>query len=140
MIRTFRELKNLKTFDDRYKYLKLKSIVGEDSFGYDRYLNQAFYTSKRWRSVRDEVIIRDCGCDLGIDGYKIYDKILIHHMNPINVNDIIHDDIEYSTMYDPEFLICTTFDTHNAIHFGNDSLISKIPIERKKNDTCPWRY
>lgn len=136
MIRTYRELRRLKTFDERYQYLRLNGTVGETTFGYDRIINQLLYTSGRWKATRDRVIIRDDGCDLGIREYEIYSKILIHHMNPITAEDI---ELEREEIYDPEFLICTSLDTHNAIHYGNLSLLPSLPVERRKNDTCPWR-
>jgi len=136
MIRTFSELRKFKTFDDRYKYLKLSGVVGESTFGYDRYLNQVLYHSRKWKQTRNSVIIRDEGCDLGVEDYDIYDKIIIHHMNPITMSDI---EYERDILYDPEGLICTSSRTHNAIHFGDESLLVKPLIERTKNDTCPWR-
>lgn len=137
MIRTYSELSQLKTFEERYRYLKLGGIVGQETFGFDRYLNQVFYTSKEWRSVRDKVIIRDNGCDLGIEEYEINGHmILIHHMNPITVEDILNRE-DY--IFDSEFLICTTKRTHNAIHYGDESLLPQKPVVRRKNDTCPWR-
>ena len=135
-IRTYSELSKLATFKDRYNYLRLDGFVGEETFGFDRYLNQLFYTSQKWRSIRDFVIIRDNGCDLGVDGYEIYGKIIIHHMNPITVSDIINE-TEY--LLDPEFLISTMHNTHNAIHYGDENLLITGPIERKPNDTCPWK-
>lgn len=134
-IRTFSELKRLKTFKDRFYYLQLKGAVGQSTFGADRYLNQALYRSKEWKKVRDEVIIRDNGCDLGIEGYEIFDRIYIHHMNPITLEQIEDRDM---SILDPEFLICVSFDTHNAIHFGDESLLPKLPIERKPGDTTLW--
>jgi hypothetical protein len=125
----------LTTFEARYEYLRLNQMLGDKTFGYDRYLNQMLYKSQRWLSVRDTVIIRDDGCDLGIMDYRIYDKILVHHINPITIEDI---DLERTCVFDPEFLICTSFNTHNAIHFGDSNLLSKLPKERRKNDTCPW--
>ena len=135
-IRTYSELSKLTTFEDRYNYLRLDGFVGEETFGFDRYLNQLFYTSQKWRSIRDFVIIRDNGCDLGVEGYEIYGKIIIHHMNPITVSDIINE-TEY--LLDPKFLISTTHNTHNAIHYGDEKLLITGPIERKPNDTCPWK-
>ena len=135
-IKTYSELITLPTFEERYRYLRLSGIVGEDTFGFDRYLNQVFYRSARWKRIRDHVIVRDNGCDLGIEDRTIYGKILIHHMNPITIRDI-EKDSEY--LLDPEFLICTTLNTHNAIHYGDESLLLLGPIERTKNDTCPWR-
>lgn len=135
IIRSFRELRKLKTFEDRYRYLRLNGIVGEETFGFDRYLNQILYNSKRWRSTRDNIIIRDNGCDLGIDEYEIQGRIIIHHMNPITIEDV---EMERDIVYDPNFLISTSHNTHNAIHYGDESLLPKLPIERKLNDTCPW--
>lgn len=135
-IKTYSELSRLTTFEERYEYLRLGSAVGESTFGFDRYLNQVFYRSQRWKSIRDFVIIRDNGCDLGVKGYEIHGRILIHHMNPLTVDDIEN---ESDYLLDPEFLIATTHDTHNAIHYGDASLLIKAPIERTKNDTCPWR-
>lgn len=135
-IKTFKMMSRLKTFQDRYQYLKLSGIVGESTFGYDRYLNQILYHSKRWKQTRDSIIIRDDGCDLSLEDYPIYDKIIIHHMNPISVEDV---ELERDVVFDPEGLICTTSRTHNAIHFGDESLLPKPLIERRKNDTIPWR-
>ena len=136
-IRTYSQLKRLQTFEERYDYLKLGGVVGEDTFGFDRYLNQNFYRSREWKRVRDEVIMRDNGCDLGVDGHEIRGKILIHHMNPITSEDI-HRVSDY--LLNPEYLICVTHRTHNAIHYGDESLIVTAPIERTQNDTCPWRH
>lgn len=136
-MRTYSELVLLPTFKERFEYLKLSGVVGRDTFGFDRYLNQQFYRTSEWKKVRDAVIIRDNGCDLGVEGYEIHDRIIIHHMNPITVNDIIkHSD----WIVDPNQLICTSFRTHNAIHYGDISLIDKQPTIRKPNDTCPWRH
>lgn len=135
-IRTYTELCTFRTFKERYEYLKLDGIVGESTFGFDRYLNQVFYRSQKWRSIRDQVIIRDEGCDLGVEGYDIYNKIIIHHMNPISVDDIEN---ESDYLLNPEFLICTTHNTHNAIHYGDERLLATGPIARTKNDTCPWK-
>jgi hypothetical protein len=136
MIKSYRELRRLKTFEERYRYLRLFGVVGEATFGYDRCLNQMLYTSKRWGKSRDEVIIRDKGCDLGIEGHEIYNRILIHHMNPITIEDV---EMDRDYVYDPEYLICTVLNTHNAIHYGDESLLPKPLIERRQNDTCPWR-
>ena len=136
-IKTYSELITLPTFEERFLYLQLNGSVGKDTFGFDRYLNQIFYRSKRWRSIRDQVIIRDNGCDLGMDGYEIYGNILIHHMNPITMEDI---ERESEFLLDPEYLIATTRRTHNAIHYGDASLLPTMPIERSRNDTCPWRH
>lgn len=136
IIRKHNELKRLNTFEERYEYLQLKGKVGEDTFGFDRYLNQLLYTSKRWRRTRDNVIIRDEGCDLGMEDYKIRGFIIIHHLNPITIEMVENDSNE---IYDLDNLICTSHNTHNAIHYGNASLLPKLPVERRKNDTCPWR-
>lgn len=136
MTRTFTELAALPTFRERFEYLKLDGAVGADTFGFDRYLNQIFYRSKEWKSVRNEVITRDNGCDLGLEGYDIHGSILIHHMNPISADDIIN---RRDYILNPNFLICTSFQTHNAIHYGDPSQLTTGPVERSPNDTCPWR-
>lgn len=135
-IKTYSELMRLRTFEERYRYLRLRGSVGADTFGFDRYLNQVFYRSQKWKSIRDFVIIRDNGCDLGVEGYEIHGKILIHHLNPITVQDI---ESESEFLLDPEYLICTSHNTHNAIHYGDESLLIQAPIERTAFDTCPWR-
>lgn len=135
-IRTYSELITLPTFEDRYHYLQLNGEVGKDTFGFDRYINQQFYRSKEWQRIRDEVIIRDNACDLGMEGYEIHERIYVHHMNPIMVRDI-QSNSDY--LMNPEFLICTTHRTHNAIHYGDENLLARAPVERTKNDTCPWR-
>jgi hypothetical protein len=126
----------LKTFNERFDYLKLDGNVGIATFGFDRYLNQMFYRSKEWRQIRHEIIVRDNGLDLSMPGYEIFDRIYIHHMNPINVDDIV-DRSDY--LLNPEYLVCVSFDTHNAIHYGNRDLLIPGPIERRPNDTCPWK-
>lgn len=136
-IRTYSELVTLPTFEERFKYLQLNGQVGESTFGFDRYMNQVFYRSQKWKSIRDFVIIRDCGCDLGVEGYDIHGKIIIHHMNPLSMRDI---ETESDFLLNPDFLICTTHNTHNAIHYGDEKLLVTAPIERTKNDTCPWRH
>lgn len=135
MIRTYSELRQLKTFEERYEYLRLGGSVGRSTFGFDRYLNQMLYTSQRWRSLRDDIIIRDEACDLAIRGREILSRIIIHHMNPITP-----DDIRYARehIFDPEFLISTSDNTHNAIHFGDDSLLYRLPPERRPGDTSLW--
>lgn len=135
-IRTYSELIKLSTFEERYRYLQLDGKVGEETFGFDRYLNQIFYKSKEWRSVRNHVILRDNGCDLGIEGREIHGRILIHHMNPITKEDILN---RTDFLMNPEYLISTIETTHNAIHYGDEDLLMKDPIERRKNDTCPWK-
>ena len=136
IIRTYSELITLPTFEERFNYLKLKGQVGKDTFGFDRWLNQIFYRDPEWKSVRDYVIVRDNGCDLGVDGYEINGRILVHHMNPISKEDILE---RSKYLLDPEFLISTVHNTHNAIHYGDEDLLIKTPIERTKNDTCPWK-
>lgn len=136
MFRTYSELRRLKTFNARYEYLRLYGQVGQSTFGYDRYLNQLLYKSKRWKKSRDEVIIRDHGCDLGIMDYEIHDLIIVHHMNVLTLDDIEEDRDE---IYDPEFLISTSSTTHNALHYSNDKLLQQLPMTRKRNDTCPWK-
>ena len=137
-IKTYSELITLLTFEERYRYLRLGGRVGEETFGFDRYLNQEFYKSGLWLSVRDKIIIRDEGCDLGIPGREIPEgvKILVHHMNPITIDDI-RNESEFLT--NPEYLICTIDNTHRAIHYGNESLLITMPVERRRYDTCPWR-
>lgn len=135
-IRSYSELITIPTFEERFRYLQLDGRVGEETFGFNRYLNQIFYKSDEWLRVRDLVIVRDNGCDLGIEGREIYGKILIHHMNPITIDDIIK---RSKYLLDPEYLITTVKNTHDAIHYGDDSLLIKGPIERSKYDTCPWK-
>jgi hypothetical protein len=136
IIRSYTELSRFSTFEERFEYLKVNGQVGFETFGYDRYINQRFYLSPKWRHIRDLVIVRDKGCDLGVEGYEIHGKILIHHMNPVSMEDFAN---ESSCLTNPEFLISTSFETHNAIHYGDESLLPKNPIERKPNDTIPWR-
>ena len=136
-IRTYSELILLPTFEERFKYLQLNGRVGDDTFGFDRYINQKFYRSAEWKRIRDYIIVRDNGCDLAVDGYEIHGRILIHHMNPITISDI-----KFSTEYlmNPDYLICVTHNTHNAIHYGDEKQIITGPIVRTKNDTCPWKH
>lgn len=136
-IRTYSELIKLPTFEERFRYLQLNGVVGRDTFGFDRYMNQIFYRSKRWKEVRDYVIIRDNGCDLGIEGREIPGRIIVHHMNPIRLEDI---ERESAYLMNPEYLICTIHNTHNAIHYGDEKLLITAPVERSKYDTCPWRH
>lgn len=137
MILNYTELSKLRSFDERFNYLKLGGKVGKDTFGFDRYFNQRFYRTQEWKKIRDYVIIRDNGCDLGIEGHEIYgQRLLIHHMNPIKLEDI---EKRSDILLDPEYLITVTHTTHNAIHYGDLSLIPRAPIERTANDTCPWR-
>lgn len=141
-IKTYSELITIPSFEERFEYLKLGGRVGEDTFGFDRYLNQLFYTSNEWKDIRDHVILRDTGhndyCqDLGMPfGYDIHGKILIHHMNPIDKEDILG---RSKYLLDPEYLICTIHNTHNAIHYGDADLLYQAPVERFRNDTCPWK-
>ena len=135
-IKTYSELIALPTFEERYEYLRLNGRVGEDTFGFDRYLNQNFYRSAEWRRIRDKVIVRDNGCDLAIDDRIIYGKILIHHMNPITDKDLFNLS---DNLFDPKYLICVSHNTHNAIHYGDGERLVKDPIVRTKNDTCPWK-
>ena len=135
-MRCYSELIKLPTFKERFEYLKLDGRVGEKTFGYDRYLNQAFYHSDEWQSIRNRVILRDEGCDLGMMDHELYGKIYIHHMNPINADDIIHAS-DYLT--NPEYLICCSHNTHNAIHYGDETLLITAPVERTPFDMCPWK-
>ncbi len=136
-IKTYSELIALPTFEERFKYLQLNGSVAKDTFGFDRYINQNFYRSREWKRIRDFVILRDNGCDLASEDHVIYGKIIIHHMNPINVSDI---ESASDYLLNPEYLISTTHSTHNAIHYGDESLLPILPTERRKNDTCPWRH
>lgn len=136
MIRTYSEFKKLKTFKERYNYLRLRGKVGESTFGFDRYINQSFYRSPRWREARDSVIVRDGGCDLGCTGMELHDMIIIHHMNAITLEDIENDIDE---LYDPEYLVCTSDRTHRAIHYSDESLLPKELVTRRRNDTTPWK-
>lgn len=136
-IKSYSELSQLETFEERFEYLRLDGIVGKDTFGFDRIFNQKFYRSEEWKQVRDFVIVRDNGCDLGVEGHEIYgNRIIIHHMNPISIDDIRHST---RNLLDPEYLITTIHRTHNAIHYGDEDQLIKAPIERVRNDTCPWR-
>lgn len=135
-MKTYTELIKLKTFEERFDYLKLEGVVGESTFGSDRILNQMLYKSPRWRSLRNKIIIRDDGCDLGISDRGINGRVLIHHINPITVDDVVR---QASKVFDPENLICVSHMTHNAIHYSDDHLLIKDPIVRTKNDTCPWK-
>ena len=136
-IRTYSELITIPTFEERFEYLQLKGSVGKDTFGYDRYLNQVLYRSPEWKRLRNQIIIRDGGCDLACNGYDIYDKVLIHHLNPITVEDVL---ARSRKVFDPDNLVCVSHNTHNAIHYGDVDLLVTGPIIRTKNDTCPWRH
>ena len=140
IVRTYSELRRLSTFEDRYRYLRLNGIVGESTFGFDRYLNQMFYRSGEWKGARNRVIIRDNGCDLGIEGREIQGSIIIHHMNPVPVEELRFRGYNFEDLLDPEYLISTVLNTHNAIHYGDERLLLRDPIERTRNDTCPWRH
>lgn len=135
MLRRYSELRRLETLEDRFKYLALHGRVGDTTFGFDRYVNQLFYRSSEWRNIRSHVISRDNGCDLGIEGFEIHHRVYIHHMNPMNLNDIESGD---PRILDPEFLISVTHRTHNAIHYGDESNLLKPFVERKPGDTKLW--
>lgn len=135
-IRTYTELIKLQTFEERFRYLKLLARVGDETFGFDRYLNQQFYHSQEWKSIRNEIIIRDNACDLGIIGREMSKGIIIHHMNPITKDDLIH---QSDFLLNPEYLICVSKKTHLAIHYGDEGLLFDGLTERSKDDTCPWR-
>ena len=135
-IKRYSELIALPTFEERYRYLRLRGSVGKDTFGFDRYLNQNFYRSLEWKRVRDQVIVRDNGCDLGIEDRMIPGRVMIHHMNPITEHDILN---ATDILLNPEYLICVSHNTHNAIHFGDEDLLITNPIIRTPNDTCPWK-
>jgi hypothetical protein len=134
-IRTYSELREIETFEERYHYLRLGGILGIRTFGFDRWVNQGFYKSYEWKRAREIVIIRDNGCDLGIEGYEIYSGLLVHHMNPMSVKDIEQGE---DLIIDPKFLITTSLQTHNAIHYGDETLLPRGPIERKRGDTTLW--
>lgn len=135
MIRTYSELLRIRSFEDRFRYLKLGGTVGAVTFGFDRYLNQEFYRSSEWRHIRQHVIARDLGCDLGIEGYDIHERLAIHHMNPMTVDDVIH---ARDSNLDPEFLITVSHNTHNAIHYGDERLLPRELVERRRGDTTLW--
>jgi hypothetical protein len=136
-IKTYSELITLPTFEERYQYLRLEGEVGKETFGFNRWLNQVFYKSKEWLTFRRDIILRDMGCDLGIEDRAIMGLIMIHHIEPISIDDILHRRIE--VLLNPENAISTSLNTHNAIHYGDESLLITAPIERSRNDTCPWR-
>jgi len=135
-IKTYLELIKIPTFKERYRYLKIGGKVGEETFGFDRYLNQMFYRSHEWKSIRNFVIVRDNGCDLGIEGREIQERVIIHHMNPITKEDILY---RTEFLLNPEYLISTVKNTHDAIHYGDEDLLFNEPILRTPNDTCPWK-
>lgn len=136
MSKSYSELIQLPTFIERYRYLKLDGTVGEDTFGFRRWLNQVLYGSSEWKSFRREINRRDSGCDLGMPGFEIYGSVIIHHINPITYEDVLY---RRDCLLDPENVISTQLGTHNAIHYGDESLLNIVPIERSPNDTCPWR-
>ena len=135
MIRSYSELSRIDDFFERYRYLQLRGEVGYLTFGFDRYMNQQFYRSSEWRHIRQHVIARDNGCDLGVEGYEIFDRVYIHHMNPMTVEDIEHGN---AAILDPEFLITTTHRTHNAIHYGDEDLLPRPHVDRRPGDTKLW--
>lgn len=135
MNKSYAELIRIHTFEDRFEYLKLGGIVGHSTFGFDRHINQAFYRSSEWRHIRDHVIVRDNGCDLGVEGYEINGELLVHHINPMESDDIVH---ALDWILDPNYLITTTKNTHNAIHYGDRSKLAKPLVERRPGDTRPW--
>lgn len=136
MCRCYSELILLPTFKERYDYLRLGGTVGKETFGYDRYLNQILYTSVEWRNFRRQIIIRDNGCDLGCDGFELFSRILVHHINPITAEDVLN---RSPVVFDPENVITTSHNTHQAIHYGDETLLPLLPVERSKYDTCPWK-
>jgi hypothetical protein len=133
--RTYSELSQIKSFELRYHYLKLNGIVGQQTYGFDRWINQLFYRSQQWKAIRNHVIVRDNGCDLGVPGYEIYSGLLVHHMNPMTIEELKHGD---EGVLNPDFLITTSLQTHNAIHYGDDNLLPRGPITRKSGDTKLW--
>lgn len=134
-IRSYSELRRLETFEERFQYLSLRGRVGDPTFGFDRYMNQMFYTSQEWRQIRHQVIARDNGCDLGIPGHEIYDRLVIHHMNPMTPQEIQHGN---DSILDPEYLITTVHQTHNAIHYGDPGQVPRLLVERRRGDTKLW--
>lgn len=136
MSKSYSELMALPTYLERYLYLRIGGKVGQATFGYDRYLNQILYTSDEWRSFRNDIIIRDKGCDLACAGYELHSRIIVHHINPITVEDVLNRDPK---VFDPENVICVSHNTHQAIHYGDETMLPQLPVERTRNDTCPWR-
>lgn len=134
-VRSYKELRRLGSFEERFEYLALRGVVGAQTFGHDRWINQQFYRSKQWKDIRQHVIARDLGCDLGVEGYEIYDAVYIHHMNPMTADEIAHGDED---ILNPEYLISTTHQTHNAIHYGDASLLRKPLVDRRPGDTKLW--
>lgn len=136
MIRRYSDLRRLRTFEERYRYLRLQGQIGRETFGFDRHVNQAFYRSSEWKRMRDRVIVRDNGCDLGIEGREIHGRLLVHHMNPMTLDDIRHAN---DNLFNPDFLITTTHSTHNAIHYGDEELLPRLHVDRRPGDTTLWR-
>ena len=136
LTRRYSEIRQLTNLKDRFEYLRIGGIVGDSTFGFNRYLNQTLYTTKRWRSVRDSVIIRDNGCDMGLEDYPIFGPVVIHHMNPMTIDDIVEG---REWVFDPEYLICVSDRTHRAIHYGDENLLPKGLVQRSPDDTCPWK-
>lgn len=134
-VRSYSELRRFDTLETRFRYLQLNGQVGDSTFGFDRYMNQLFYQSAEWRQIRRLVIIRDEGCDLGIPGYEIHKGLYIHHMNPMTIDEISSGD---PRILDPEFLITVTHKTHNAIHYGTEQQLPRLPVDRKAGDTKLW--
>lgn len=137
IIKSYSKMLTFSTLEERFRYLELKGSVGKDTFGYDRYLNQILYHSGEWKSFRNDIIIRDNGCDLACEGHEIHKRILVHHINPITVEDVLN---RSPKVFDPENVVCVSHMTHNAIHYGDENLLISAPIERSQNDTCPWRH
>lgn len=135
MIRSYSDLRRLDTFEDRFHYLTLHGVVGDSTFGFDRYINQQFYMSRQWKHIRHYVIARDNGSDLGVEGYEIHSRLVIHHMNPMSSKDIMHGN---ESILDPDYLITTTHRTHNAIHYGDEKLLLRPLVERRRGDTKLW--
>lgn len=136
-IRSYSELIHIPTFKERYEYLRLFGKVGKETFGYDRYLNQVLYTSDEWRRFRRDIVIRDNGCDLGCEGYELQSRIIVHHINPITVEDVLN---RSRMVFDPDNVISVSHNTHQAIHYGDESLLPLLPVERSRYDTCPWKH
>lgn len=137
IIKSYSKMLTFPTLEERFRYLELKGSVGKDTFGYDRYLNQILYHSGEWKSFRNDIIIRDNGCDLACEGHEIHKRILVHHINPITVEDVLN---RSPKVFDPENVVCVSHMTHNAIHYGDENLLITAPVERSQNDTCPWRH
>ena len=138
IIKSYSELITIPTYEGRFEYLYLGGAVGKETFGFDRYLNQQFYNSYEYRKFRRDMALRDLGCDMAMDGYPLGETFILHHINPISPDDILNRNIRI--LLDPENTVCANFRTHNAIHYGDSSLLITAPIERKPNDTCPWRH